>query len=275
MPRDIGRRTWMSGSATLSLLPLLACRAQAGAPKPGSAAPGGESDTSTNDNPPPSSPPGASADDGALSLVGSSVAAYCDDHTVPQSPAMRAIYEETRASEEMWIMMIGAVEAALLRLMVQLTGAKRVLEVGTFTGYSAIAMAEGLPSDGKLITLDISERWTAIAKKHWASSAHGNKIELRLGPAADTLATLKGPFDVAFIDADKSGYPGYWDAIVPMMRRGGLVICDNVLAGGRVAAPDGGRAATMHAFNEKVSGDTRVAPIFLPVRDGVSISRVL
>lgn len=219
-----------------------------------------------------SAPP---TDDGALSLVGSKVNAYCDAHTVPQSNAMRAIYEETRANEEMWIMMIGAVEAALLRLMVQISGAKRVLEVGTFTGYSAMAMAEGLPQDGELITLDISEEWTAIAKKHWATSPHGEKIRLMLGPAADTLATLEGPFDVAFVDADKSGYPTYWDAIVPMMRKGGLVICDNVLAGGRVAAPDGERAESMHAFNEKVTSDPRVQPIMLPIRDGVSISRVV
>ena len=221
------------------------------------------------------SPSASSADDGALSLVGSSVNTYCDAHTVPQSDAMRAIYEETRANEEMWIMMIGAVEAALLRLMVQLGGAKRVLEVGTFTGYSAMAMAEGLPDDGELITLDISEQWTAIAKKHWATSPHGKKIRLMLGPAAETLGTLEGPFDVAFVDADKSGYPGYWDAIVPMMRQGGLVICDNVLAGGRVAAPDGERAESMHAFNEKVASDARVQPIMLPIRDGVSISRVV
>ena len=224
---------------------------------------------STGPAPPPAD------DDGALSLVGSSVNDYCDAHTVPQSDAMRAIYEETRASEEMWIMMIGAVEAALLRLLVQLSNGKRVLEIGTFTGYSAMAMAEGLPEDGELVTLDISEKWTAIAKKHWATSPHGNKIRLVLGQAAETLATLKGPFDVAFIDADKSGYPGYWDAIVPRMRKGGLVVCDNVLAGGRVAAPDGERAETMHAFNEKVAGDARVQPIMLPIRDGVSVSRVI
>jgi caffeoyl-CoA O-methyltransferase len=172
----------------------------------------------------------------------------------------------------MWIMMVGPMEAALLRLLVQLAGARRVLEVGTFTGYSAMAMAEGLPEDGRLVTLDISEEWTAIARKHWATSPHGDKIELRLGPAAETLKALEGPFDVAFIDADKEAYPGYWDAIVPMLRPGGIMIVDNVLAGGRVVEPDDPRATAMAAFNDKVRADARVQPVMLPIRDGVTIA---
>jgi caffeoyl-CoA O-methyltransferase len=187
---------------------------------------------------------------------------------------MRAIADETRASTEMSIMMVGPMEAALLRLLVQLVGAKRVLEVGTFTGYSAIAMAEGLPKDGRLVTLDISEEWTAIARKHWATSPHGAKIQLELGPAAQTLRKLEGPFDVAFIDADKEAYPDYWDAIVPLMRTGGIVVVDNVLAGGRVVAPDDARAKAIAAFNDKVRADDRVEPVMLPIRDGVTIARV-
>ena len=242
-----------------SLASLLACRqtlAESGQPSAGS-------------GPAPAAPSGG----GGLGLVDEAVSRYAEEHTIPESDTMRAIAEETRATIEMWIMMVGPMEAALLRQLVQLVGAKRVVEVGTFTGYSAIAMAEGLPSDGRLVTLDISEEWTAVARKHWATSPHGKKIQLELGPALETLRKLEGPFDVAFIDADKEAYPDYWDAIVPMIRPGGLVIVDNVLAGGRVVAPDDARSQAIAAFNTKVKGDTRVEPVMLPIRDGVTIAR--
>jgi caffeoyl-CoA O-methyltransferase len=248
----------MVGTGAGSLASLLACRqtlAESGEPAAGS-------------QPAPAAPSG-----GGLGLVDDAVSRYAEEHSIAESDTMRAIAEETRATIEMWIMMVGPMEAALLRQLVQLVGAKRVLEVGTFTGYSAIAMAEGLPSDGRLVTLDISEEWTAIARKHWASSPHGAKIQLELGPALDTLRELEGPFDVAFIDADKEAYPDYWDAIVPIVRPGGLVIVDNVLAGGRVVAPDDDRAKAMAAFNTKVKGDARVQPVMLPIRDGVTIAR--
>ena len=208
--------------------------------------------------------------DRGLHLVSDEVDAYCEAHTIAESPTMRAIAEQTRAEIDMWIMMIGPVEGALLRLLVQLRGARRVVEIGTFTGYSAIAMAEGLPDDGELFTCDISEEWTAIAKQHWAASPHGYKIQLELGPAIDTLARLDGPFELAFIDADKAAYPDYWDAIVPKLAPGGLIVADNVLAGGRVTT---GEAAAMAAFNDKVRADARVESLMLPLRDGVTIAR--
>ncbi|MCH9686498.1 MAG: O-methyltransferase [Deltaproteobacteria bacterium] len=186
---------------------------------------------------------------------------------------MRAIAEQTRAEVELWYMMIGPVEAALLRLLVRLRGARRVLEIGTFTGYSAIAMAEALPDHGELVTLDISEEWTAIARRHWANSPHGAKIRLELAPASETLPQLRGPFDVAFIDADKTGYPAYWDATVPLLSPGGLIIVDNVLAGGRVVAPDSSHSRATDAFNDKVVADTRVETLMLPVRDGVTVAQ--
>lgn len=209
-----------------------------------------------------------------LTMVPDGVAAYADAHTVPESATMRAIAKETYEATEWSIMMIGPLEGALLRLLVRLTNARRVVEVGTFTGYSAIAMAEGLPEDGRLITCDISEEWTAIAKRHWATSPHGKKIELRLGPAADTIPTLSGPFDLAFVDADKESYPVYWDLLVPKMRPGGVVVVDNVLAGGRVVDPDSPRAERMAAFNDKVRKDGRVEPLMLPIRDGVTLAQV-
>lgn len=224
-------------------------------------------------SPTPDARPTPRSSDPGLSMVSPEVSDYCAAHTVGESAAMRAIYEETIANEEMWIMMIGPMEAALLRLLARLRGAKRIVEVGTFTGYSAMAMAEGLPEGGELVTLDISEEWTAIAKKHWATSPHGKKIRLVLGPAADTLKALKGSFDMAFIDADKGSYPTYWDLVVPRIAAGGLIVVDNVLAGGRVVAPNGDRARAMASFNDMVARDERVETLMLPIRDGVTVAQ--
>ena len=252
---EYNRRQWIRAGAAGWLLPMLACA------KPREAS--GEQ---------PARERGEPSDRQALHLVSDEVDAYCEAHTMAESPTMRAIAEQTRAEIDLWIMMIGPVEGALLRLLVQLRGARRVVEIGTFTGYSAIAMAEGLPDGGELITCDISEEWTAIARQHWATSPHGAKIQLRLGPALDTLATLDGPFELAFIDADKAAYPDYFDAILPKLAPGGLLVADNVLAGGRVAT---GEAEGMAAFNDKVRADPRVETLMLPLRDGVTITRKL
>jgi caffeoyl-CoA O-methyltransferase len=255
----IGRRTWLRAGMATSLLPLLACVRRTEE----------RVEVEPMSNPPNDQPRDTSRDRG-LHLVSDEIDGYCEAHSMAESPAMRAIAEQTRAEIDMWIMMIGPVEAALLRLLVQLRAAKRVVEIGTFTGYSAIAMAEGLPDDGRVITCDISEAWTNIGKRHWATSPHGKKIQLELGPAIDTLARLDGPFDFAFIDADKAAYPDYWDAIVPKLAPGGLIVADNVLAGGRVAT---GEAQAMAAFNDKVRADARIESLMLPLRDGVTIGR--
>jgi len=264
-PTTLSRRRWLGAGA----LGLLGCGTSTGTAAPASStqtSPSAAAQTRRDDD---------DDDRRGLALVGERVDEYCTAHTMAESPAMAAIARETVEATQMWIMMIGPVEAALLRLLVRLRGAKRVIEIGTFTGYSAIAMAEALPEGGELITCDISEEWTAIARRHWQTSPHGAKIDLRLGPAAETLATLDGPFDFAFIDADKAAYPDYWDAVVPMLSPGGIVVCDNVLAGGQVAAEGEGKARTMAAFNAKVASDDRVESLMLPLRDGVSISRKL
>jgi caffeoyl-CoA O-methyltransferase len=218
-----------------------------------------------------SSPPPAGDD---LTMVAPAIAAYAEAHTVAESAAMRAIADETHAATDMAIMMVGPLEAALLRMLVRVRGVRRIVEVGTFTGYSAMAMAEGLADDGAVVTLDINETWAAIARKHWATSPHGRKITLKIGQAVDTLPGLAGPFELAFIDADKHSYPAYWDLIVPKMAAGGLVVVDNVLAGGEVVAPDSTHAREMAAFNDKVMADARVESLMLPLRDGVTIARV-
>lgn len=269
---SLSRRRWFSAGvgAGAGIAALLGCRNTTEASQPAQA--GADSKPGAGEAPGTNLRP---ADKRGLSLVDDRIDDYSSVHTVAESETMRAIARDTLEQTDMWIMMIGPVEAALLRLLVQLRGAKRVIEVGTFTGYSAMAMAEGLPEDGKLITCDISEEWTAIAKRHWATSPHGAKIDLRLAPASETLAQLEGPFDLAFVDADKGGYPDYWDAIVPKLAPGGLIVCDNVLAGGRVALEDPKGASGMAAFNAKVAADPRVQSLMLPMRDGVSISRKL
>ncbi len=163
-------------------------------------------------------------------------------------------------------------EGTFLRILVKLARARRVLELGTFTGYSALMMAEGLPDDGELVTCDIDQKAEAMARDFFARSPHGGKIQLRMGPALETLKTLQGPFDLAFIDADKQNYSAYYDAVVPLLRSGGLLVADNALWSGRVLQP---RAADDHAlvaFNAKVAADARVEKVLLTVRDGMMLA---
>jgi caffeoyl-CoA O-methyltransferase len=169
-------------------------------------------------------------------------------------------------------MMVGPLEGSLLRLLVRLMAAKRVLEIGMFTGYSALAMAEALPEDGKLITCDVNPETSEIARRYFAESAHGHKIEIKLGPAKETLKALKGPFDLCFIDADKEGYDDYYDRALDLVRRGGLIVLDNMLRGGRVISPKDQEARTVAALNDRIQKDERVENVFLPIRDGVVLA---
>lgn len=266
IPVMLGRRLWFRVTGIAGVAQLLGCRPSS-APKKKEHAVSPPLVPVSNDD--------TASDDQALSLVGSEVSAYCEAHSVPESETMRAIAEETRAKVDAWVMMVGPLNAALLRLLVQVSAAKRVLELGTFTGYSAIAMAEGMPADGELITCDISEEWTAIARRHWTKSPHGKKITLKLAPALETLDALEGLFDLAFVDADKPNYIAYWDRIVPLLRPGGLLVVDNVLWGGSVVDPDNARGKTMAAFNDHATADTRMQSLMLPVRDGVTIASKL
>ncbi len=275
MPDLLSRRGWLLTAGASGLWPLLGLScgttrssdsSPASEPMPDQSASASSSSADATTSAPRSQT--------ELSMVANDVASYAEAHTVAESAVMKAIAEETRRATEWSIMMIGPLEATLLRMLVRLTTARRVVEVGTFTGYSAIAMAEGLPDDGRIYTLDISEEWTAIARRHWAKSPHGRKIELTLGPAADTLPGIAGPVDLAFVDADKESYPTYWDLLVPKMRPGGVIVCDNVLAGGRVVDPNTPRSKSMAAFNDKVRADDRVEPLMLPIRDGVTLAQV-
>lgn len=175
-------------------------------------------------------------------------------------------------------MQIGADEGALLALLVRAIGAKRALEIGTFTGYSALAVAAALPADGRLVCCDISEEWTAIARRYWKKAGLAERIELRLAPATNTLAALRaergpGSFDFAFIDADKSSYDGYYEACLGLIRAGGLIAIDNTLWSGKVANPKVHDAdtVTLRALNAKIRDDARVDSCLLTVDDGVML----
>jgi caffeoyl-CoA O-methyltransferase len=141
-----------------------------------------------------------------------------------------------------------------------------------FTGYSGLMMAEGLPEDGELITCDVDPKAEAMAKRYFAQSPHGKKIHVRIGPALETIKTLKGPIDMVFIDADKENYSNYYDAVLPLLRKGGLLVADNVLWSGKVLNPKEPTDLAIVAFNDKVARDTRVEKVLLTVRDGMMLA---
>ena len=175
-------------------------------------------------------------------------------------------------------MQISPEQGQFMALLVELMGARNTLEIGTFTGYSALAVALALPDDGRLVTCDVSEEWTAIARRYWEEAGVAHKIDLRLAPALETLDDLLaegcgGTFDFVFIDADKENYVNYWEAVLPKLRQGGLIAVDNVLWSGRVLDPKDTLDHAVVAFNRHVRYDDRVELVMLTVRDGVTLAR--
>ena len=177
-------------------------------------------------------------------------------------------------------MQIGADQGALLAMLIRIMGARRALEIGTFTGYSALAVAMALPTDGKLVCCDVSDEWTSVGRKYWQEAGVANRIDLRIAPALDTLATLRreqgdGGFDFAFIDADKTNYDAYYETCLLLVRQGGLIALDNMLWSGSVADPDIHDATTeaLRTLNAKITADHRVDASLLTVGDGVMLAR--
>jgi caffeoyl-CoA O-methyltransferase len=216
---------------------------------------------------------------GMTELVDPEVVAYAEAHSTEPPAWLVQVEEETRRDHPMWFMMVGRQEGRFLELMVFGTGARRVLEIGTFTGYSAIAMAAGLPEGGRITTLELDADHAAIARRNIAASPHAARIEVIEGPALESLERLDGPFDLVFIDAEKVGYDAYYEAVLPKLAPRGLILCDNTLFAGSVLPGATGQSAAdqrgeaLRRFNDKVAADPRVVCALTTIRDGVTIIR--
>jgi caffeoyl-CoA O-methyltransferase len=199
---------------------------------------------------------------------------YAEAHTTPDGELFERLAAETREKTEIPQMMVGRIEGRFLAFMVRATGARRVLELGTFTGYSSISIAQALPDGGRVVTCDVNEETTAIARRYAEEAGVVDRIDYRLGPAIESLQELDGPFDLIFIDADKVGYVDYYEAALPKLADRGLILADNTLASGDVVEDEpGGMAAAIKRFNEHVSADDRVECVMLTIRDGVTLIR--
>jgi caffeoyl-CoA O-methyltransferase len=198
---------------------------------------------------------------------------YIHEHAVREPEILRELRAAT-ASVPQSGMQIGADQGQFMALLVQAIGARNCLEIGTYTGYSALAVALALPKDGRIVCCDISEEWTAVGKPFWKKAGVEKKIDLRIGPALETLKRLKGPFDFVFIDADKGNYDNYYEACLPMVRRGGIIAVDNTLWSGWVAdsARQDDDTLALRAFNDKLHRDERVALSLLSLGDGVTLA---
>jgi predicted O-methyltransferase YrrM len=203
------------------------------------------------------------------------IEAYAQAHSMPESDLCRALREETQRRMAAPQMIVGPLEGAFLKMMTQLVHATRVLEIGMFTGYSALCFAEALPAEGTVVTCEISEESAALARRYFARSPNGKKIEIRMGSALDTMRSLKGPFDLIFIDADKINYVNYYRRALDLVSPRGLILVDNVLWDGNVLhqpAPDENTAA-IQELNRVVAADSRVTAVLVTVRDGILVIR--
>ncbi|MFG2709326.1 O-methyltransferase [Streptomyces goshikiensis] len=202
---------------------------------------------------------------------------YMLDHNPPLDEVQRGLVETTYAKfPDVAGMQSAQEQGPLLAFLVRLTGARHIVEVGTFTGFSALSMAQALPADGRLITCDVSEEWTAYGREAWAAAGVSDRIELRIGAALDTLRAMpqEPHVDLAYVDADKESQIGYWEELVPRLRPGGLIVTDNTLFHGSVLDESAtGSAAGVRAFNEHVTKDARMDSVLLAISDGLTLSR--
>lgn len=206
-------------------------------------------------------------------LVEQEIEAYAEAHSFPESEICKELREETYQCMELPQMVVGPLAGAFLKLMAQLVNAKRVLEIGTFTGYSALCFAEVIPPDGQIITCDIDPDSTALAKKYIGRSPFGRKIEIKLGPALETMNQLKGLFDLIFIDGDKINYVNYYKRGLDLISKAGVMLIDNVLWNGDVILqpPPDESTAVIQELNRVVISDPRVSSVLVTVRDGILV----
>lgn len=205
-------------------------------------------------------------------FIDAAVEQFARDHTEPETDLYTRLREETYREMKWPEMQVDLIEGRFLKMLVRLTGARMVLELGMFTGYSTLMMAEALPEEGRLITCEIDPKAEAIARRYFAESLHGNKITIRMGPALETIKALTGPLDLVFIDADKPNYANYYETCLPLLKPGGLIVADNVLWSGKVLHPNDPDAHAIVAFNRLIQSDPRVENVCLTVRDGMMLA---
>ena len=208
-------------------------------------------------------------------MIDENIQKYAEKYTSEESGILRELREKTYAERNDQMMLSGFYQGRLLSMFSRMIRSRRILEIGTFMGYSALCLAEGLTDDGKVITLDIEPETNKIAKEFWAQTPFDSKIESYLGNASEIIPNLNETFDLVFIDADKPAYANYYDLVFPKLKSGGVIIADNVLRGGKVLDVGNGDENTvaLHAFNKKVQADERVSNILLAVRDGLMVVR--
>ncbi len=209
-----------------------------------------------------------------MEFINPDILAYSEAHTTPESDLLKRINRHTHANVMMPRMLSGHLQGRLLSMFSHMLRPRRILEIGTYTGYSALCMAEGLVPDGKLITIDINEELEDSVRKYFAESGYNDRIDFRVGNAVTIIPELQEKFDLVFIDADKENYSRYYDLVIDSVNLNGIILADNVLWSGKVLQdkPDKDTRAIL-GFNEKVSKDSRVESVLLPVRDGIMILR--
>lgn len=208
-----------------------------------------------------------------MQIIDPDIETYAERHTSEESALIRELVDASEQELEHIDMLSGRVVGRFLAMMVRISAARRILEIGTFSGYSALYMAEALPPDGELITCEYNERYEALARSFFEKSEHGKKISLKMGPALETIEELEGTFDLVFLDADKVNYPEYYRKVIPLLRSGGLLIVDNVLWSGTVLDPEDDKALAIDKLNKMIADDARVEQVLLTVRDGLSLVR--
>jgi caffeoyl-CoA O-methyltransferase len=207
-------------------------------------------------------------------IVNEDVERYALEHSTADPEFFRRLEEETRATTTLPQMMVGPLEGQFLGWLVWLSGARQILEIGTFTGYSSISMALNLPAGGRIVSLDVNEETTAVARRYAEEAGVADRIDYRVGAALDQLQTLDGPFDLVFIDADKESYIDYYENVLPKLSERGFIVADNVLWSGRVLEDDGDESTqAIKRFNAHVAADDRVECLMLTVRDGMTLIR--
>ncbi len=210
-----------------------------------------------------------------LTCVSPNLERYAERHSAPAGALYDALAHDTKATTDRPQMQVGRIEGSLLKLLTGLTRAERALELGTFTGYSTLKIAEGLKDGGTVTTLELDPQYAALAQRYFFQSPVGHRVDLRVGPALETLAQLPGPYDLVFIDADKENYPRYFELCVERVRPGGLLIIDNVLWSGKVDDDDfqDPETAAIRELNLRIARDPRVEAVMLTVRDGITLAR--